>query len=124
MGGRLAVTDGRPAEHPTSWADLGTPTLSLLQQLAAGGWSVGKAPAEHTMETPKLFTVRDPLEAKEYLRCLLGLPTLVQRGLHGARVWPAGELLQLCLGCQRPVADPCSCKRERLRQLARAPSVS
>ena len=59
------------------------PTLAvvLLELLGKAGWSLGAAPAMHTGETPLHFHVKDPIEKKAYLRCLVGLPELLRRGL-------------------------------------------
>ena len=81
QSGCLAVSDGKPAVISSDWQSPATPVLCLLQQLNDAGWQRTLVPIKHTATSAKLFRVDSPLERKAYLRCLVGVETLRQRGL-------------------------------------------
>ena len=62
------------------------PALALLDELVRSGWEYGKPPLVHALSAAKHFTAKDPIAAKAYLRCLVGLESLLGRGqLAGLR---------------------------------------
>ena len=82
--GCLALGDHAQVVPAADWKDTAVPTLRLLEELASRGWSRGFSPLEHTVDTPRLFSFADPLAAKAYLRCLLGLEELFARDVDFA----------------------------------------
>ena len=79
ISGCLTVTDGRPLTA-VAWDSADAPTLALLDELVGRGWEYGQPPKEHTRDSPKMFTAKDPIAAKAYLRCLLRLEDLLSNG--------------------------------------------
>ena len=77
--GCLALGDHAHVVPAADWSDANAPTLRLLEDLVSRGWSRGSPPEEHTVDTPKFFSFADPLAAKAYIRCLLGLGQLLAR---------------------------------------------
>ena len=80
----LALGDSALVVPAADWKDSNAPTLRLLEDLVSQGWSRGSPPDEHTVETPKFFSFADPLAAKAYVRCLLGLDDLFARDVDFA----------------------------------------
>ena len=88
--------------------DQDLPLLVIVDALLQRGWSVGDAPENHTMETPKLFGDGATVTMKRrfYLHCCLLLPELTQRGLQNL---PSGECepyYKVLLRSKRPAEVP------------------
>ena len=62
------------------WAAAEAPALALMDALVDAGWHYGAPPRDHTLDSTKAFSVRDPIAAKSYLRCLLQMDRLVGTG--------------------------------------------
>ena len=90
--GSLVLSDSAPVVASADWKDSSAPTLLLLEQLASRGWTRGSPPEAHTVDSPKLFNVADPLAAKAYVRCLVGLPELLAIDLDFAAL-PSAEVV-------------------------------
>ena len=71
-----------------NWADLRISAWTCLSLLAEQGWTRGRPPAVFTRESEKVFFAKDPVQSKAYLRCLLGLETLIDGASDGL---PSGQ---------------------------------
>ena len=76
--GCASVEDGQVVSVDANWKDSSVPAWTVVKALADAGWAPGPAPEAHTLASAKLFDhVEDAVTAKAYLRCLLGLPELL-----------------------------------------------
>ena len=115
-----------PMAVEADWAETSCPTLALLEALAEAGWSHGPPPQPHTADSPRFFTVTDPVRQKAYLRCLCGLPVLM--GERGHDALPVGQLslyYECVLNAARPSDVPLGKSgKEYSAMLRRTPVVS
>ena len=88
--GCLVLCDREPLVPSGDWQDPSAPTLRLLEELVGLGWSRGSPPKEHTVDSPKLFKIADPVAAKAYIRCLLAINDLFARDIDFAAL-PSAE---------------------------------
>ena len=91
VGGRMAVMTGETVEAVTDWKDDAVTTWMLMKQLAATGWRrIAPAPSIHHLDSEKaLGRSKDPVEKRQYLRCLLGLSQLLTTEFRGL---PSGQM--------------------------------
>jgi hypothetical protein len=73
------------------------PALTCLESLLKAGWSIGKPPAIHTVNTTKQLKIgRDLVQQKSYLQCLVAIEDLAAAGCDGV---PSGERLRGTKSC-------------------------
>ena len=66
----------------------GTPAIVMLDKLVHDGWRVGRAPLEHTLDTPRVFPRPSQMSQRYYWRCLATFDKLCANGLQ---VLPRGK---------------------------------
>ena len=91
VGGRMAVMTGETVEAVTDWKDDAVTTWMLMKQLATDGWRrIAPEPSMHHLGSEKaLGQSKDPVEKRQYLRCLLGLSQLLTPEFRGL---PSGQM--------------------------------
>ena len=78
-----------------------------MQALADAGWSPGPAPKRHTLASPKHFApLKDAVAEKAYLRCLLGLPQLLQGEFQELRPALPSKYYECILRASKPQSVP------------------
>ena len=65
-----------------------TPAIVMLDKLVHDGWRVGRAPLEHTLDTPRVFPRPSQMSQRYYWRCLATFDKLCANGLQ---VLPRGK---------------------------------
>ena len=72
------LSNASPLPICDDWQDRRISTWTALTGLKDRGWVGGSKPPDvHGAASDRCFRARDPVECKDYLRCLLGLDTLV-----------------------------------------------
>ena len=107
--GVVLLENGRPVPVCADWKDPAIPVLKVLQLLADGGWKRTAAPVDHSPTAERVFQVDDPLGRKAYLRCLLGMDTLVAAGLTLLPAKGLATYYQCVLAASTPAAVPIGC---------------
>ena len=122
--GCVGVVSPRRLVCPQDWRDHRTSTLSLLDILASQQWVLGQPPSSHTLTTPLVFSLKDPVAMKAYLRCLVGLDTLVsERGLRALPSSQAAEYYSCVLESVQPDLVPLGKDRATYRKLRRGAAL-
>jgi hypothetical protein len=68
---------------PRDYLDDGTPLYFIVKKLKADGWTIGVPPKEHGLHTDKIIGSSNTImQKKAYLRCLISLGSLLDKGLQ------------------------------------------
>ena len=118
VAGCLTLLASEAVSAQSGWQRDGTPTLCLLEDLARAGWARGKPPSEHTLVSSKTFAVKDPMASKAYLRCLLGLESLVCEDKMSCLRSDQPAMYYACvLASEQPQMVPCGQRPAEYRKL-------
>ena len=72
--------------YPRDYLDAGTPVYFIMKKLKDDGWTMGLAPKEHGLHTDKVIGVMKAIMGKKaYLKCLISLGSLLDKGLQTLR---------------------------------------
>ena len=89
-------SSGRPAvlmvsgQKPVCLPALASrPSVCLLEALHDAGWAQGQSPPAHSLTSPRVFDVTNPIASRAYLACLLELADIL--GHEAAECLAAGD---------------------------------
>jgi hypothetical protein len=88
---------------PRDYLDAGTPVYFIVKKLRDDGWTMGLAPKEHGLHTAKVIGMMNAIMGKKaYLKCLISLGSLLDKGLQTLRSGQAQGYYKALLSSSTP----------------------